>query len=354
VKTNYLSKLPAAILVFLFLIATVAGCSQKVQTSPPKESATASTAPASASAQESAKPQESVKPQETAPAQETNDGPELNMMDVVSLKDTDADLIVTETEEIEDGDYLEDGEKYIGVWIFVKNTGEEPLYINYSPYILVDADGEEYEASLYTPGVMYDGAYVLPGGTFDGPVYFVVPKDATAYSLKAPQDLVYEAEDYVEIDLQEASDEPGDAAFAADPEDYYGDAEQIALNTALNYDDRLSVTVTDAKFVETDLDEAIDGYSFYQVTLTIENLTGEELDATLDYDYMLYSQAYNNMIRQISLPFADNELWVVTLIANEKNDYVLTFQVKEDSTVNFLFLQDFFEDNDPVLFELPS
>ena len=343
-KANISLKLLAAITAFIMITASLAGCAQKTQ--PAQPSATPSSQPSQA--QQTPQTQESPRPQETST------GPELNMLDVVALKDTDAYVIVRGTEEITKGDYLDEGQKYISVWVFVKNTGAETLRIEDTLFTLVDTDETEYEASSDTPGVMYDAAYVLPGGIVEGPVYFAVPEDATAYSLKAPNDLIYDSTDSVEIDLQEASDDPGDDAFAPDPEDALGDLMQVDLNTPFNYDDRLSITVTDGYFTTDDMTESTAGYSFYQVAVTVENLTGEELDVTLDYDYLLYSQTYNCLMRQISLPFTDNEMWVETLLANEKKDFVLTFEVKTDSEVQYLHLQDFFEDFEPLLFVLPA
>jgi hypothetical protein len=84
----------------------------------------------------------------------------------------------------------------------------------------------------------------------------------------------------------------------------------------------------------------------------VTNQTDEQLDLTLDYMFRLYSSAYGTLINQISMPFSDDELWVITLEANESRDFVLTFEVKEDSIENYLFVQDFFEENEPVLFAL--
>jgi|GEM_PF-5598227 len=116
---------------------------------------------------------------------------------------------------------------------------------------------------------------------------------------------------------------------------------------------RLSLTVTDGYFIADAPEEATEGHAFYQVALRVGNLTAEELNVTLDYSHMIYSRAYNHLARQIFLPFADNEMWVETLAANESKEFVMTFEVKADSDVNCLFVQDFFEENEPVLFNLP-
>jgi len=285
-------------------------------------------------------------------AGQTNNGPQINLYDVVPMQGVDADLIITSVMDITESDYLEVGQKFISPWIFVKNTGSEPIYVSYSAFVLVDTDNTEYEASYYTPGVLYDGATVLPGGIIEGPVYFVVPYDATAYSLKASPDLYYETTNMVEIDLQEESAEPSGDHYTAEYVEYYSDPAIIELNTAHDYDGKLSVTVTGAEFVETADYTPNDSYAFYQVSLTVKNLTAEDLNVTLDYMYNLYSPEYSHLIEQISMPFASNEMWVETLLANESKDFVLTFEIKADSTEHYLVVQDFFESNEPALFAL--
>jgi hypothetical protein len=339
------SVLVLCIVVLLISALVFSGCGQQVEQEPENDSAV--------SDEETADEPVSDQTDDSATAEDENTGPQLNMLDVIGLEGTQANLVVTNVVEItEDSTMLEAGQKIISPWIFVKNTGSEPINVGYSTFILVDTDGTEYEASVYTPGVLYNGNEVLPGGIIEGPVYFVVPEQAQAYSVKAYSDLAWDDQNLVEVDLQQFSDDPGSEPFTATFEDQFSDLSVVDMNTAYNYDDKLSLQVTDSYFTEGASVESCESYDYYQIALTVENLTAEDLDITLDYTYMLYSPMYNHLVRQVALPFADNEMWVETLTANEKKDFVITFEAKADSTENYLFVQDFFEENAPVLLAL--
>jgi hypothetical protein len=165
-KNKFTTRLTAMVAILL-LIVSLSGWVKKTE----------ATAPATAEQNQSSA---NVTAPDASPSVEDS-GPELKMLDAVALKDSDVTIVVKDTQEAQ-SDYVEAGNKLLNVWILAKNTGAEPLYINYGPYVLSDTDGTEYEASYYTSGVMYDGAYVLPGGVFEGPVGFEIPDGAAAYS----------------------------------------------------------------------------------------------------------------------------------------------------------------------------
>lgn len=296
-------------------------------------------------------PVQTDEPMQTESSQQTeNAGPVLNILSVAELPEVDASVVVTSIVEIT---AMEEGNKFVSPWVFIKNTGAEAFNVDMFAFTMTDTDGNVYESSVYTPGNFYVGADVLPGGLIEGPVYFEVPVAVTPYALQIKPDLAWNDTNLIEIDLAETDADPGSAFFNAEPAAYFADTPVIALGTPYNFDDKLSITVNGAGFIETnELDAPNESYHFYQVELTVENLTAEELDVTLDYMYKLYSPGYNHLIEQIPLPYADNELFVITMPAGGKQNYVLTFEAKQDSTENYLFLQDFFEENAPVLFAL--
>lgn len=291
--------------------------------------------------------------QTNAPQQAASEGPALNILSVAELPEVDASVVVTGIVEITDSNYAEEGNKFVSPWVFIKNTGTEAFAVDMFAFTITDTDGNVYESSIYTPGNFYSGADVLPGGLIEGPVYFEVPAAATPYALQIKPDLAWNDTNLVEIDLAQTDADPDSAIFNAEPLAFFADTPVIELGTSYNYDDKLSITMNNAVFIETDeLDAPSESFQFYQVELTVENLTSQDLSVTLDYVYKLYSPGYNHMIEQIPLPFADNELWVITMPAGDKQNFVLTFEAKQDSAENYLFLQDFFQENAPVLFAL--
>lgn len=328
--------------LLLFLTVFPAGCSKTVETgkkpvdAPPPTSAAPAAAPSAAPDQ-------------------TNSGPQHNMLDVIPMEGVDAYLVVCDVEEITENEKIIGvGQKVINPWIFVKNTGAEPFTVTNDCFVLVDDNGSEYEASYDTPGNLWGGVTLLPGGIIEGPIYFIVPENAVPYSLKAPADLNWDEDNMVEIDLRESAGNPEDEVFAATSTSFYETAVFVDFDTAFNYDDKLALQVTDSYFTESNEHEPCGGYRLFQVALTAENLTDEELNVTLDYSYYLYSAGYSHLLKQIPLPFADNELWVETLEAKEAKDFVITFEIYEDSSANYLFVQDFFESHDPVFFNLEA
>jgi len=293
-------------------------------------------------------------PMQTQAAQQVeNTGPVLNIMSIAELPDVDASVVVTGVVEITDSNDTQAGNKFVSPWVFIKNTGTEEFNVDMYAFTMTDSDGNVYDTSVYTPGNLYGGVDLLPGGLIEGPLYFEVPAAATPYALQIKPDLAWNDTDLIEIDLAQTDADPDDAIFTAEPSEYFADTSVIELGTPCDYDGKLRITVNSAKFIEaTDMDAPSESYQYYQLELTVENLTAEDLNVTLDYMYKLYSPAYNHLIEQIPLPYTENELWVITMPAGDKQNYVLTFEAKQDSSENYLFVQDFFEENKPVLFAL--
>lgn len=327
------------VILLLFLTVFLAGCSKTVESGEKSADAPPPTSAAPAA----------------VPSAAPDHGPQLNMFDVIPMEGVDASLVVCDVEEITENDKIIGvGQKVINPWIFVKNTGAEPITVMKDYFVLVDDNGNEYEASYDTPGNLWGGVTLLPGGIIEGPIYFIVPEHAEPYSLKASADLNRSGGNMVEIDLREYAEYPGDEVFTAKRTSFYETAVFVDFDTVFIYDDKLALQVTDSYFTESNEYEPCGGYRFFQAALTVENLTDEELNVTLDYSYYLYSAGYSHLLKQIPLPFADNELWVETLAAKEARDFVITFEIMEDSSANYLFVQDFFENRDPVFFNLKA